>query len=132
MTPPAWTAPYLGLPYVLGEGECAQFAARVWRERFGRQVDAAPAHGDMLRAQRLIRAYMESSHWQRVEVPEEGDAVVMRKGSVVCHVGIWVDPGHVLHCTKAEGTTLTALDDLPAQGFHVVGYFRTVELRLAA
>jgi cell wall-associated NlpC family hydrolase len=132
MTPSPWTAAYLGLPYVLGEGECAQFAARVWRERFGRQVDVAPAHGDMLRAQRLIRAHMEGPHWQRVEVPEEGDAVVMRKGSVICHVGIWVEPGHVLHCTRADGTTLTALDDLPEQGFHVVGYFRTVELRLAA
>jgi hypothetical protein len=82
----------------------------------------------------MIRARLAGPDWQRVEVPEEGDAVVMRKGAVTCHVGIGWDAEAT--CCTARGPMAppwTPLDDPPgARVPLLVGYFRTVELRLAA
>ena len=114
----------MGLPYIMGVGECGHRAALVWRERFGFEVEAAPAFGDMEAAQTLIRAKLAGPDWSPARHPAEGDAVLMWKGDRVCHVGVWVAPGLVLHCTRAAGMILTPEPDLPGQGFRVFGYFR--------
>ncbi len=121
---PHWTQAYVGLPYIMGVGECGHRAALVWRERFGFEVEAAPAFGDMAAAQNLIKAELAGSNWQPVLRPEEGDAVIMWKGARIAHVGVWVAPGHVLHCTRRDGMVLTPVEELDGQGFRVFGYFR--------
>ena len=128
----AWTQAYVGLPYVLGTGECAHRAALVWREQFGIEVEVAPAFGDMDLAQRRIRAEIAGPDWFPVRRPMEGDAVVMWKGDRLCHIGIFVAPSHVLHCTRRDGMVLTPEPELPAQGFRVFGYFRKHELQAMA
>lgn len=124
VSPSSWAMAYVGLPYIMGVGECGHRAALVWRERFGFEVEAPPAHGDMTAAQRHIRAELAKPDWHPVQRPQEGDAVVMWKGDLLAHVGVWVAPGHVLHCTRAAGMILTPEGDLPGQGFRVYGYFR--------
>jgi hypothetical protein len=119
-----WTQAYVGLPYIMGVGECGHRAALVWRERFGFEVEAAPAFGDMDAAQKLIRAKLSGPDWAPVQQPAEGDAVIMWKGNRIAHVGVWVAPGRVLHCTRAEGMVLTPEEDLASQGFRIFGYFR--------
>ena len=119
-----WTQAYLGLPYIMGVGECGHRAALVWREQFGFEVEAAPAFGDMEAAQKLIKAQLSGPEWGPVQQPTEGDAVIMWKGSRIAHVGVWVEPGLVLHCTRADGMVLTPEQDLAGQGFRVFGYFR--------
>jgi hypothetical protein len=114
----------VGLPYILGVGECAHRAALVWRQEFGFDIEPPSALGDLRAAQRCIRAELAKADWARVSEPTEGDAVVMLKGGLLCHVGVWVAPGHVLHCTRADGMVLTPVEDLPEQGFPVFGYFR--------
>ncbi len=123
-TPSSWAQAYVGLPYIQGTGECGHRAALVWRQEFGIHVDTPPAHGDMGLAQRHIRAELASGKWTPVRRPAEGDAVIMWKGDRVCHIGVWVAPGHVLHCTRAQGMVLTPEADLEGQGFRVFGYFR--------
>ncbi len=123
----SWALDYVGLPYILGAGECAHRAALVWRQVFGWEVEVPAAHGNLRIAQRLIRAALATGDWAAADTPEEGDAVVMWKGDLLCHVGVWVAPGHVLHCTRAEGMVLTPVEDLPAQGFRVAGFFQRRE-----
>ncbi len=123
-SPSSWALDYVGLPYILGAGECAHRAALVWRQVFGWEVEVPAAHGNLRVAQRLIRTALASGDWARAEAPQEGDAVVMWKGDLLCHVGVWVAGGYVLHCTRAEGMVLTAVEDLAAQGFPVAGFFR--------
>ena len=123
-SPSSWAHAYVGLPYILGVGECAHRAALVWRQEFGFDIEPPSALGDLRAAQRCLRAELAKPDWARVQQPAEGDAVVMLKGDLLCHVGVWVAPGHVLHCTRADGMILTAVEDLPAQGFRVFGYFR--------
>jgi hypothetical protein len=124
LLPSAWAQAYVGLPYVLGTGECGHRAALVWRQEFGFEVDTPPAQGDMSLAQRHIQAELAGGNWAPVRRPAEGDAVVMWKGDRVCHIGIWVAPGHVLHCTRAQGMVLTPEAELDDQGFRVFGYFQ--------
>lgn len=121
---PHWTRAYVGLPYIMGVGECGHRAALVWREVFGFEVEAAPAFGDMGAAQSLIRAALDTPAWSPVLVPAEGDAVIMGKGSLLAHVGVWVEPGLVLHCPRAHGMVLTPEDDLESQGFRVASFFQ--------
>jgi hypothetical protein len=131
--PSHWTQAYVGLPYILGVGECAHRAALVWRQEFGWEIEPPPAHGDMTLAQRHIEAELAKPEWSPVRRPTEGDAVVMWKGDRLCHVGIWVAPGHVLHCTRKDGMVLTPEADLESQGFRVFGYVRRQEqLAMAA
>ena len=119
----------MGLSYIVGVGECAHRAALVWRREFGFEVEPPSAYGDLRAAQRHIQAELRKPEWARVRRPAEGNAVVMLKGDLLCHVGVWVAPGHVLHCTRAQGMVLTPEADLPSEGFRVFGYFRrqTVE-----
>lgn len=132
--PSPWAQAYVGLPYILGSGECAHRAALVWRERFGFEVEVSAAHGNMDVAQARIRAELAKPDWYAVRRPMEGDAVVMWKGDRLAHVGVWVAPGHVLHCTRRDGMVLTPEAELPAQGFRVFGYFRrdAVDMAMAA
>ena len=126
-SPSSWALDYVGLPYILGAGECAHRAALVWRQVFGWDVEVPAAHGNLRVAQRLIRTALASGDWVRADAPREGDAVVMYKGDLLAHVGVWVDPGYVLHCTRAEGMVLTPVADLEAQGFRVAGFFQRRE-----
>lgn len=132
--PSAWAQAYVGLPYILGVGECGHRAALVWRQEFGFEIDAPSALGDLRAAQKCIRAELAKPEWRRADQPAEGDAVIMLKGDLLCHVGVWVDPGHVLHCTRAEGMVLTPREGLAAQGFRIFGFFRreAVQAALAA
>lgn len=122
--PSAWAQAYVGLPYILGAGECAHRAALVWRQEFGLEIEVSPANGNLHLAQDLIRAELQKPNWAPVRRPQEGDAVVMWKGRLLAHVGVWVAPGHILHCTRADGMTLTPEAELEAQGFRVFGFFR--------
>lgn len=131
--PSSWAKAYVGLPYVLGSGECGHRAALVWREVFGIEVEAAPARGDLALAQRHIQAALAGPEWVQVRLPAEGDAVIMWKGHLAAHVGVWVAPGHVLHCTRRDGMVLSAMDDLAGEGFRVMGCFRhRAEMAMAA
>ena len=123
-SPASWAQAYVGLPYILGVGECAHRAALVWRQVFGWEVEVPAAHGNLRIAQRLIRTALASGEWVRTDAPQDGDAVVMWKGDLMCHVGVWVEGGSVLHCTRAEGMVLTAVEDLAEQGFRVARTYR--------
>ena len=123
-SPSPWAQAYVGLPYILGVGECGHRAALVWRQEFGIDFEAPSALGDLRAAQKYIRAELAKPDWRRVQQPADGDAVIMWKGDLLCHVGVWVAPGYVLHCTRAEGMVLTPTEELPNQGFRVFGCFR--------
>jgi hypothetical protein len=94
-------------------------------------MDPPSALGDLRAAQKFIRAELAKPDWVSVADPAEGDAVIMWKGGLLCHVGVWVAPGFVLHCTRAEGMVLTRIENLPEQGFRVFGCFRRTAATLA-
>jgi cell wall-associated NlpC family hydrolase len=119
-----WAESYLGLPWVAGENDCWAFARRVWRERFGFEVEPVPVDPDDPRA--IRRAMGAAIGWQPVSEAAEGDAVLMGKGQRPCHVGVWVDVGRgaVLHAIERTGVVCTAPDRLPDLGYRIFGVYQ--------
>ena len=122
-----WASDYIGQPYVRGEADCWAFCRRVWAERFGLEVPAVEVNGSNLRAiTRAISHHPERLLWNPVEIPAEGDAVLMAHNRFPSHVGIWIeaDGGGVLHCADPQGVIFTTRAQLAAAGWQALRYYR--------
>jgi cell wall-associated NlpC family hydrolase len=120
-----WAMAYLGTPWVAGETDCWNFARRVWRERFGR--DVPPVGVDVaspLDTRRALRDLMHAE-WLPTDAPQEGDAVVMARGTAPCHVGVYLAGGSILHSIEGAGVICTPPGRL--QGYQVAGFYRWAE-----
>ncbi len=124
MSASEWVSDYVGRPYEDGVAECWHLAAAVWRERFGFEAPVVATLGSTRMGRAMAQAEMADPAWRQVAAPEEGDAVVMARGAVPCHVGVWVAPGHVLHCIRGAGTILTEAERIGTLGYRIVGWWR--------
>ena len=119
-----WAERYIGTPWVAGDSDCWNLARRVWAEHFGQQVPAVAVDAaSPLAGRRAIRE-ADMSQWDEVPQPLEGDAVLMAKGALPCHVGIWLDFGAVLHSIEGAGVVCTPRRRLHDIGFRIVGFYR--------
>lgn len=122
-----WAGSYIGEPYVWAENDCWAFARRVWAERFGLAVPAVPLRESSAMAiVREIERHPERHRWHAVEVPAEGDAVLMAHGRFPSHVGLWVDVdgGGVLHCIQPQGVVLSTPAALMRAGWRRLAFYR--------
>jgi len=106
-----WIEEELGHPWVPGVSDCWAFARDVWRRRFGRIVAALPYDPGCPREART--GFATADHyrgWQAVaggvDAAQDGDAVVMARGRLPCHIGISV-AGGILHSLQGPGTIWT-------------------------
>lgn len=119
-----WAESYIGRPWVAGESDCWNTARRVWREHFGQDVPPITVEAlSPLAGRRAIRD-ADLTDWQPVEVPQEGDAVLMAMGPSPCHVGIWLSFGAVLHAIEHSGVICTPHRRLSDLGYRIVGFYR--------
>ena len=96
-------------------------------EHFGIEVPEIPVDAGDLRAVLAgFRHHPERRRWQAVEVPREGDAVLMRQSRHPVHVGIWlaVDGGGVLHAARDIGAVFQSPADLTTHGWRIEGTYR--------
>lgn len=125
---------YVGTPYLEGEFDCADLAAKVQWELFGRLV-ALPVHrrrprGAMGQA-REIRAH-QADLADRIDQPVTGCGVLMYEptetGGQRWHIGTGFVVGRqvwVLHNNfQASSACLQRLQDLRLFGLHLEGYYR--------
>lgn len=122
MIPPAWAAPYVGLPYrergdTRDGVDCWGLCRLVWRERFGLDVPdhGAPAwvEGELDRVgQAAAAAVAQATDF--VEVPlalaRAGDGLLIRLGRHPAHCGLVVDRGLMIHAEAALGSCVERLD----------------------
>lgn len=118
-----WAMKYLGLPWVAGESDCWNFARRVWREQFGR--DVPPVLVDVASALDTRRALREQMHaeWIKTDAPREGDAVLMALGAMPCHVGVYLAGGSILHSVEGAGVVCTPPNGIARVGYQITGYY---------
>ena len=122
-----WAAGEIGLPWVAGASDCWSFARRIWRDRFGWDVPPVPVDPGSPRAARhALSAAPEEAGWVQVDRPREGDAVLMGRGALPAHVGIWIEPdlAGVLHALESAGVVFTPPDRLAGLGYHIIGFYR--------
>jgi cell wall-associated NlpC family hydrolase len=126
-----WAAAYIGTPWsATGEGpesyHCWAFVRHVQAVRFGRTLPAIPNPEDLLAQARVFRAHPERARWRRVERPEEGDCVLLRRARYPVHVGVWIaiDGGGVLHCSQDSGVVFQRPPALGLNGWIIEGVYR--------
>lgn len=123
---------FIGIPYSARHMDCADLTLLVQRELFGRTVSLAgkrarPLDADAQAA--AIAAYC-ADLGTRTELPQDGDAVLMRDaGSVLAgHIGTYFFINyapHVLHTShKLGGSRLHRVQDLSGLGLAVEGIYR--------
>lgn len=130
-----WSSKYVGRPFVDGEFDCGELARLVQREVFGREVPlpserwyAGKEGAERLRAMAAQTEKGLADLAQRVELPKEGDLVMMYSGSRVMHAGIYcvlVAEPWVLHAAERLGqVVLTRLRELADKGYRLEGFYR--------
>ncbi len=122
---------FVGLPYCPRRMDCADLVLLVQAELFGRRA-LLPGRPRPLRAGEQadqLRAQTEQLA-QRVEVPADGDMVLMLDSGQTRpgHAGTFFTLAHepwVLHTSEAlGGSCLHRLADLPSMGLRVDSYYR--------
>ena len=122
-----WAEQYIGDAYDPQTHDCWAFCRRVWAEQFALAVPVVTVNGSNLRAiTRAFSHHPERNLWQAVDVPQEGDAVLLAHTKYPSHVGIWVeaDGGGVLHCQDGPGVVFTTRAALARMGWGRLQYYR--------
>jgi cell wall-associated NlpC family hydrolase len=126
-----WASAYIGLPWSAhGRGpdlfNCWEFVRAVQASQFGRVLPVISNPEDMRAMGRTFRDHPERQRWTKVEVPQEGDCVLLRRSRHPIHVGVWlgVDGGGVLHCAQDAGVVFQRPDALRLNGWAVEGFYR--------
>lgn len=126
--PGRWPAGYIGLPYRVGEFDCAHLVERVEREVFGRAIDLPKDRiSDRAREfSRQIGAHLPAFA-RRSDAPAEGDLVLMVGAGWLDHIGVLVrEAGEqwVLHnFIRARSVVLHRVRDLPRHGLTFEGVY---------
>ena len=65
----------------------------------------------------------EARRWTKVETPREYDLVLMRKGPLYCHVGLYVGSRQMLHICAGINSTVEPITGLRWR-HRIVGFYR--------
>ena len=132
---PSWAIQYIGRPWIAGERgpesfDCWGLFLWVQKTHFSRKLPVIPVDALNLRTVlHTFKTHPERQRWAVVDVPQQGDAVLMRQSRHPVHVGVWVeaDGGGVLHCAQQAGVVFQQLISLASHGWQVEGYYRWKE-----
>lgn len=130
MATAAQVQPFVGLQYEAGQFDCADLAALIQRDLFGRCV-TLPGHrpaGAMTQAAAIHRHAQELASRIDAAVVADGDAVLLQQSGRIVHIGTFfrvAGVARVLHNSATIGhSVLHRLSDLPAFGLRVEGFYR--------
>ena len=120
-----WAVPYIGEPWSQ-QRHCWEFFREIQQKHFRRDVPAVDVDVlDMRAVSREFTSNPERRRWLEVDVPREGDGVLMPRVKSPWHVGVWidVDGGRVLHCDQHAGVLCQSLASLHLHGWHSLQWF---------
>lgn len=123
-----WTNAWIGRPYTkLGRGpeafDCLGLFLTLHRERFGRELPDPRC--TMLQAARERTADQFRPLFERVDTPQDGDALLFRVTGQLLHVGFAVGPQHMLHIENESGSCLERWQTTRWQG-RLEGIYRAL------
>ncbi len=107
-----WALEYIGRPWQSGaQGphayDCWSLVRAVQKNVFGRELPIISVNA--LVQSEVLAAFKDNAeyqHWQRVEIPQDGDCVITKSSPEIAeHVGIWidVDGGRILQAVYGAG-----------------------------
>lgn len=108
---------------------CWDLVRLIYKQEFG--IDLCP-HG-INRADSIRQANCEVAkelpEWSEVEIPREGDVILLGKKSVRWHVGFMLTEIKVLHLIDKAGTAVQDVCEI-RKGFETSKFYRYANLRL--
>jgi len=122
---------FIGIPYRDGGrdytgADCWGLVWLYYRDELG--VDLPPLAGayqndDRKRISQLTDETMPLVGARKVDVPIDGDIVLMRMRGMPTHVGVYVSPGMVLHTHRRTDSVIQRIDSLSLRS-RIEGYYR--------
>lgn len=127
-----WAFSYLGTPWVSGgDGthgfDCYTFMRHIQRVHFGIEMPVIDTNTEDYRAvANAMHRHDEKQHWIKVQVPQEGDSVLLAHAKYPSHAGVYLeaDGGGVLHCVRGEGVVFSRCSSLILSGWGHLEYYR--------
>ena len=123
-----WTDQYRN--YVWSQAQdCWWFFRKVQMEQYGRHVPEIDVDSlDLRTVMRAVRDHEERNRWNEVNVPMDGDGVLIGKSSRLSHVGVFVavDGGRVLHCDQKAGVLLQDATSLRLNGWNHIHWYSPI------
>lgn len=126
---PMWCAPYMKIPYAdrgrTKEGlDCYGLIKLVNHEVFHRDVPDY-VYSSSLSSKDVAECIEEHLplDWQKVEVPEAGDLIMLRIAGRPWHCGLFAVPGLMLHAIDRRLSGMDRIDSLRWSS-RVMGYYR--------
>lgn len=129
-----WESDYLGRPWQKGAGgpdafDCWGLVRAVQRDVYGRELPEVDVDAMDVRAVvRAFCAHPERSRWQRLDVPAQGDCVLLSHARHPSHVGLWLDcnGGGVLHSLRGSGVVFSSLASLRRDRWARIEFYRYI------
>lgn len=120
--------PYIGLPYIKDEFDCADFFLRVQKEVFGVDLVLGQKHRQGKAGQRSQIMSACQQYAVRIDAPVHGCAVLLQGQDGYLHIGtVLMEAGviWVLHNSEALGSVvLTRHRDLSIRGMQTEGFYQ--------
>lgn len=121
-----WSDLWLGRQYAPDHFNCADLTLAVQREHFDRCLDIVGAHptGPLAQSQAVEAEVWK--HVERVDVPQDGDVVLIRNRGRLRHIGVYcaLRGGMILHAVKGMGVIRTPVRDIEKIRMSVEGFYR--------
>ncbi|CAB4122147.1 Endopeptidase, NLPC/P60 domain containing protein [uncultured Caudovirales phage] len=128
-----WANEYMGITWSNGgnskqEGfDCWNLVRTIQREQFG--IDVPVIDVDAYKIKDCVVAFSthgELKNWDKVEVPQEGDCVLMSQNKRPTHIGVWLDEqgGGIIHSVQGVGVIFTTESHIQSMNYNVLGYYR--------
>jgi cell wall-associated NlpC family hydrolase len=134
MTPPAWCAEFVGKDYAdKGRGpdafDCWGIVRHIMACRYGRDLpdyaDAYTNGKDRESVATAVRAGL-AIRWQKVEIPSEGDLIILRLAGHPWHCAISIGGDWMLHAQEGAGVIAEQFTR-PIWNKRIEGFYRYAE-----
>lgn len=127
-----WETDYIGRPWQSGAAgpeafDCWGLVRSIQRDVYGRHLPTVDIDATDVRAViGMFESHPERSRWHRVEVPVEGDCVLMSHAKHPSHVGLWLDcnGGGVLHSLRGAGVVFSSMSALRRERWARIEFYR--------
>lgn len=118
-------AKWIGIPY--DQLNCWDLFREVQKEINGHNIPKIQVpEGDDDKGI-LTESHEERKRWAPTVDPKLGDAVLMGRGKVATHIGVYMGANQVLHTTEKHGSCISDVRHFGIMGINILGYFWRVE-----